>query len=87
MTQNANNVLYWIQNKIDQDHLDILIRIKEGVQPWAMPSDRFGIAHMITLECVKPNFEERTLTLTPKGLDAIDFFTDYYYPNRNRKRA
>jgi hypothetical protein len=52
----------------------VLKRIKDGTQ-WFF-NDRFEVAFLIALDCVKADLSNKTLAITEKGEDALQFFKE-----------
>lgn len=76
----GENVSYWIGNPLDQKDIAVLRRIKDTPQSYHAEcfstADRFIVAYLIARGCVQatPPIENLMLTITPKGLDALDFW-------------
>lgn len=74
MDISANNVSYWLGNKLTPEEVRVLLRVKRDRQPFFQ--DRFEIAHLIALECLEADVEKCTLAITKKGLEGLEFFKD-----------
>lgn len=75
----ANNVAYWLCHPLDPNYIRVLERVRDGVQPFH--NNRFEVAYLISLECVEADCENKTLAITEKGEEAIEF----YDPAQKRK--
>jgi hypothetical protein len=67
------NAAYWIQHDFDDALVALLRRIAEDVQ--LFDSDRLNTAYLIALGCVVADCEAKTLTITDKGRDALEFYS------------
>lgn len=65
--------VYWLCNPLEDQYIKVLQRIQDGTQGFYQ--DRFEIAYLIAIECVKAEVETQVLSVTEKGKDAIAFFT------------
>ena len=71
---NASNAVYWLRNPLERSTVQVLKRIKDGTQYFF--NDRFDIAFLIALDCVKADCDNQTLAITEKGEDALQFFSE-----------
>lgn len=70
----VNNALYWgFHEPLTVREYFVLRRIEGEVQ--AFDAQRFDVAHLIARKCVIADLEKRTLSLTEKGRDALDFYS------------
>jgi RIO-like serine/threonine protein kinase len=74
MSYSGGNMVHWLRNPLDPDEVKVLARMKAGTHPWA--SKRFVEAALISRECVEPDYETKSYTLTAKGLDALDYHAE-----------
>jgi hypothetical protein len=61
-----------MRDGLEEDTLRVLRRVRDGTQ--AFFRDRLEVAYLIARECVEADMEEHSLTITKKGLDALEFF-------------
>ena len=69
---NGGNFAHWFYNPVDKDTVRVLKRIAAGTQSFY--ANPFEVAYLISQECVVPNKRHKTLKLTNKGKDALDYF-------------
>jgi hypothetical protein len=70
----AENAVYWMLNPLDPGELSVLRDIECGINGFPRHK-RFEAAHLIALGCVEPNFDTETFKLTPKGEEALEYFS------------
>ena len=66
------NAVYWMRDGLEEEFLRVLRRVRDGTQ--AFSRDRLEVAYLIARECVEADLEARSLKITEKGLDALEFF-------------
>lgn len=75
MDISANNAIYWIVHQpLEPKTVRVLQRMKDGGQRWR--SNLWEEALLISLDCVEPDYDNETYTLTEKGEEGLEFFTD-----------
>ena len=67
-----SNLAYWITHRLDPK---ILLGL-HGITRGFAPMDEFIVAALIAHDLVDWNQEERTLTITEKGYDCLEFHND-----------
>jgi hypothetical protein len=61
-------------NPLLRDEVDVLKRIQARKQKFY--DDKLNVAYLIARECISANLKKQTLSLTPKGLDALSFYRE-----------
>lgn len=74
MSYSGGNVAYWLSHPLQPDDVRVLRRIRGGHQSFF--ANRLSVAYLISMECVAANLDARTLSVTDKGADAIDFYEE-----------
>ena len=72
--QELQNALHWAVDPLDLDALQVLRAVDSEDHRWA--SDRFNEAYLIARGCIEADFDTRTLAVTEKGTDALDFYCE-----------
>ncbi len=68
----AQNAIYWMMQDLEPEYLQVLARVRDGIQPFAQ--NQFAIAYLISLECVRADLKKQQLSITEKGKDALEYF-------------
>jgi hypothetical protein len=72
MSVSTNNLAYWLAHPLTGREIRLLRAIDTGRHRWR--SDTFYEAYLIALDCIAPDYETKSLRVTEKGREAIEFF-------------